>query len=566
MYSRMVSVKTAGVIVLVLSFWIVALPAAAAEEGLVAHWDFNEGQGDVLHDRSGNGNDGKIHGAKWVKVGDGYALKFGYEKSFVDLGTEHNIPVTGDMTLTVWVKLMAAPNKRTNYCIVDCETYKKSGFLVRVNGDSSKIFYRANQEGGLGSINCKYINRTLKNFAFHHIAVTRTGTSVTVYLDGTLDSVFKIEQPLPPARGLNISSRGQSFNGLLDDLKFYNRVLSAEEIQAEYQKGAKSHADQSYAQAPQEQGLVAHWDFDEGQGNVLQDKSGNGNDGKIHGAEWVKTGNGYALKFDGVDDYVDCGNGPSLDITGPISLEAWVYLESAPKKNEAGIVGKFYTSYTLNYSTNGRCYWYRTSGGHFCRTLPLETGSWHHLVGTMGIFHGATPKTSFMKLYVDGKLVGKREYKLKTVNKGKNFLMGCMVHDPATQNPGLRSISHFHGMIDEVRVYNRALSEMEIARNYNQHAKEKGHTLKDTSASKAAPQGHIRKQGGSGRRTRRLLGFQRGSGKCTPRQEREWKRRQNPRGAVGQSPGRPCPQVRRRGRLCRLRERCEFGYYRPDHR
>jgi len=44
MYSRMVSVKTASVIVLVLSFWIVALPAAAAEEGLVAHWDFNEGQ------------------------------------------------------------------------------------------------------------------------------------------------------------------------------------------------------------------------------------------------------------------------------------------------------------------------------------------------------------------------------------------------------------------------------------------------------------------------------------------------------------------------------------------
>ena len=38
--------------------------AEPAKDGLVAHWDFNEGKGDILHDRSGNGNDGKIHGAK----------------------------------------------------------------------------------------------------------------------------------------------------------------------------------------------------------------------------------------------------------------------------------------------------------------------------------------------------------------------------------------------------------------------------------------------------------------------------------------------------------------------
>ena len=224
--------------------WIPAYAQAPQEQGLVAHYTFDEGQGDVAKDHSGNNNDGKINGATWEKLGEGYALKFGYKKSFVDLGTEHNIPVTGDMTLTVWVKLMAAPDKPTNYCIVDCETYKKSGFLVRVNADSSQIFYRASQEGGLASTNCKYNNWALKNFIFHHVAITRTGTSVTFYLDGTLDGVFKIKQPLPPTRGLNISSRGQSFNGLLDELKFYNRVLSAEEIQAEYQKGAKGHANQ----------------------------------------------------------------------------------------------------------------------------------------------------------------------------------------------------------------------------------------------------------------------------------------------------------------------------------
>ena len=228
---------------------------------------------------------------------------------------------------------------------------------------------------------------------------------------------------------------------------------------------------QVHAQA--ERGLVAHWNFNEGSGHVLHDRSGNNNHGKIHGATWVKVGGGYALKFDGVDDYVDCGSGRSLNITGPISLEAWAYLESPPQKTEAGIVGKFYESYALTYAANGRSYWYISSGGNSRRTPSLEPGSWHHVVGT---FDGTT-----MSLYVNGTLVDVLTSKFKTVDKGKSFLMGCMVHDPATQDPGLRSTAHFDGMIDEVRVYGRSLSEVEIARNHNQHAEEKGRTLLDTS-------------------------------------------------------------------------------------
>ncbi|MHC4168510.1 MAG: hypothetical protein ACYSWQ_16280 [Planctomycetota bacterium] len=62
--------------------------------------------------------------------------------------------------------------------------------------------------------------------------------------------------------------------------------------------------------------LVGHWRFDEGSGTTAFDSSGNGNDGTLNGGpNWVVGYLGGALEFDGSDDWVDCGNDPSLDLT-----------------------------------------------------------------------------------------------------------------------------------------------------------------------------------------------------------------------------------------------------------
>ena len=229
--------------------------------------------------------------------------------------------------------------------------------------------------------------------------------------------------------------------------------------------------------AAEEKGLVAHWEFDEGKGEVLHDRSGNENHGKIHGAKWVRIGKAYALQFDGTDDYVDCGTGPSLDITGPMTLEAWIYPESAPKPGEEpGIVGKFFTSYALTYYTHplrdAECYWYMGHSGNHCK-LRIDTGSWSHVVGT---FDGNT-----IKVYVNGETVCSKKSRYKTLNRGKNFLMGCIIGDPTAQEPFWRKTAHFEGMIDEVRVYTRALLKKEIVRHYSQEAESKGRGPVDTS-------------------------------------------------------------------------------------
>jgi len=88
-----------------------------------------------------------------------------------------------------------------------------------------------------------------------------------------------------------------------------------------------------------EKGLVAPYNFDSGKGTTLHDRSGCGNDGTIHGASWAASGDGFALEFDGVDDYVDCGVSPSFAPAKAVSVEAWVYPKTTPGVGEPGVVG-----------------------------------------------------------------------------------------------------------------------------------------------------------------------------------------------------------------------------------
>ena len=218
-----------------------------------------------------------------------------------------------------------------------------------------------------------------------------------------------------------------------------------------------------------EPGLVAHWDFDAGKGDVLHDRSGNGNHGTIHGATWVKSGSGYALKFDGEDDYVNCGTDPSLDITGPITLQAF-FQPSAVNRGEPGIVGKFFESYAISYY--GTAHFYISSGGNNV-SVPTKIGQWMHVAGT---FDGTT-----MRIYVNGIEMVSKKSKFDQIKHGKNFFMGCIIGDPGAGDINLRRTAFFPGLIDSVRVHNRVLSEREIIESYNLDAADKGLEPFDTT-------------------------------------------------------------------------------------
>ena len=71
------------------------------------------------------------------------------------------------------------------------------------------------------------------------------------------------------------------------------------------------------------QGLVAHWTFDEGKGNIARDSVGDSHAAIQGGAKFRRFGKGYALSLDGVDDYVDCGKSASLNIEEAGTMVLW---------------------------------------------------------------------------------------------------------------------------------------------------------------------------------------------------------------------------------------------------
>ena len=192
-----------------------------------------------------------------------------------------------------------------------------------------------------------------------------------------------------------------------------------------------------------EDGLVGHYTFDEGAGTIIRDKTGRGNDGRNHGAEFLRGKAGTALRFDGVDDYVDFGPAPGLKFKNSVTVTAWVYPEIVPK-SPALIVGRRMNSFGLfQHTMTAHCIWYAVGHPKPYGSGLMERRRWNHVAGT---FDGKV-----LKIYLDAQLVTDSKSPFgDVVNRGP-FRMG----GPAG--------SFFKGLISGVKIYDRALTEQEIA-------------------------------------------------------------------------------------------------------
>jgi hypothetical protein len=203
-------------------------------------------------------------------------------------------------------------------------------------------------------------------------------------------------------------------------------------------------------------GLVAAYSFDEGTGNSVADLSGNNLSGTVVGATWITTGMyGNALSFNGASSYVDLGNPAALQLTGSMTIEAWVKATSNPA-NDGQILAKsnlggwqLKTSpdtgpYTFGVSVSGTS----TTKAQRYSTATRALNTWYHVAG---VYDSASQTLS---TYVNGALDNGT---LRGVIPASQFNQNVNV------NIGRRSGGYyFNGVIDEVRIYNRALSQAEI--------------------------------------------------------------------------------------------------------
>ena len=187
---------------------------------------------------------------------------------------------------------------------------------------------------------------------------------------------------------------------------------------------------------------------------MVTDASSNGNHGTISGAQWSNSGQyGKALVFDGVNDWVTVSDSPSLDLTTGMTLEAWVYptaLSGGSTNGWRTVILKqqstqlAYALYANSNTNRPNSYVYTSSDQGVFGNTQLPLNAWRHLAVT---YDGAA-----LKLYVSGTLVGNRSLPGSIKTSGQPLRIGG------------NSIwgEYFKGRIDELRIYNRALTAAQI--------------------------------------------------------------------------------------------------------
>jgi hypothetical protein len=211
----------------------------------------------------------------------------------------------------------------------------------------------------------------------------------------------------------------------------------------------------------------ASYDFDEGSGVTLDDRTGHGNTGTLqNGPVWSAGVSKGALTFDGIDDVVDIPSSPSIDVTGTgISILFWVNIDDTKAGSDDSIVNKAWTMGTMvtPYYQYG-VEFSASSGKTLDFFFTVDTGTlrsgfsmkpsvkvWTHAAFT---YDGAT-----VKGYLDG------------VQKMSAATTGSIASRPTDLRLGVdgASAQGFKGSLDDLRIYDRALGPAEIAALRNTH-------------------------------------------------------------------------------------------------
>jgi hypothetical protein len=205
-------------------------------------------------------------------------------------------------------------------------------------------------------------------------------------------------------------------------------------------------------------GLVSWWPFEESSGQTTTDTVGP-NDGRLGSSSDVDSSDpvrsvgfvGNALGFDGIDDVVVHSLDSSLDLTDEITLDAWIF--PTARKSQT-IIRKggapLKTPYSLALSLGNTFVFAMGEPRVDVRSFGYPLNTWIHVAGT---YDGNT-----MKLYVNGVLMNSAPRPGPIAVRQSNLLIGTRLRLPSDT---------FQGLIDEVDIYDRALSAAEIQDIFN---------------------------------------------------------------------------------------------------
>lgn len=452
-------------------------------DGLIYHIDPANpksyiGTGTTIYDLSGNGN------TSYFTNG---ALYQNYQKGVVVVDGNNDYiltPVfnlTSPVTVSAWVKNIAG----------DGSIFGAYGTGVGY-GNGENIFSFGN----------KYVTIQGNNFGFktfyfsdlnlntwQNLVMTRDASNnMRVYLNGIGSTTGAISY----SNTLQMNQIGRYSNftnqynakGSIGEVKIYNRALSASEVLQNYNATKKRYV-------PEENivtnGLVFNLDAANsssyaGSGNTSYDLSGFGNTATlVNGTGFGTTGGGMFV-FDGSNDYFEAQHSSSLNISGSITVDVWVYMTSVSNSADMNLICKYSNaggssnqSWILFKSTgdyrsaspdgltanNNEFVWLASSNGNYSGALigtgeQVLTNTWYNVVA---IYNSSTEK---MQMYLNGQI------KTNVTRTGQTSgVLSTNLRNLQVGGTPLDSNRWVQGRIPISRVYNRALSAQEVLQNFN---------------------------------------------------------------------------------------------------
>src|SRR6266542_1810104 len=424
--------------------------------GLVSWWK-GDGNG---NDATGAYNSTFMNGITFTDGEVGQAFNFNGTDSQVSFGNTVGNFETNDFTIDLWIRTTATRLESLIEKYPICGN--SSEWYIRIDGGRLGAEMMSDDLADDHSVLVS--QGSINDGVFHHVAYVRRARNIAFYIDGVLDSssdsaggVTRINNAtdLKVGRSVCVGIDGTSpFTGQLDEISIFTRALSGSEIQGIYEAGSAGKcaplSDPNCVKPPS--GLVSWW---KGDGNAT-DATGSNNGALGGNATFAPGLDGQAFSFDGDKDGVTVGNPASLQLQS-FTIEAWIKrastnLASLDVFQAGSVFGYGYAGYDFVVTDDGRLALGKVGISAVASTRSIKDLNWHHVA--------VTKAAGSVKFYVDS--VGEAA---PAYDPGFEFTSGAQIG--SRQWESTQPSASFLGLIDEVSVYNRALSVSEIGTIYN---------------------------------------------------------------------------------------------------
>ncbi|MFH0892368.1 MAG: DUF2341 domain-containing protein [Candidatus Falkowbacteria bacterium] len=430
-------------------------------DGLVGYWKMDEAAGawdsdgvsDDTVDSSGFENTGSAYGnASTTAAKFGNGGNFDGTGDYLNLGDRPSLVVTTDFTFSAWVFWNGSGNSMIY--VSGNTNFQYYSIGINSNSGCSANYFEFVEDGGP----CYPSDTTFPASSWHHVTIVKNGDSgenLTFYIDGNQDGSASVGDVFADGTkriGARVEIADRFFNGMLDEIRIYNRALSPVEVR------------KLYEWAP---GPLAYWKFDELSGttafdSVASSSTAGGNDGVLYYADWVNGKYGGALDFDDENyGHVNMGNPAHLQTTGSLSVSAWVYFRSFQTGGaDDTIAAKSLISSDIAWTLKGtedtgnETIGFTISGNGTSEAFrygatELQLNKWYHIAGVYDA------SAQVMDVYLNGILDnGTQSGSIPSLifNSTADFWIGSMASEGWPLD----------GLIDDVRIYNYARTQKQI--------------------------------------------------------------------------------------------------------